>query len=153
MPPSAAMAPPRADGAAYGSGLFDALNTTTDGLFPTAKVVGGFDFVGEAWPNGARAEDPDPIDFEGHGTHVSDIIAGTLGVAPGASLLAVKVCSAVSSSCDGVALLKGADYIVDPNGDGSTATRSMWPTCRWDPRTARSRTTCPRRWATQWPSA
>ncbi len=36
--------------AAYGAGPGDALQTTRDGLFPTAKVVDGFDFVGEAWP-------------------------------------------------------------------------------------------------------
>jgi subtilisin family serine protease len=112
--------------AAYGLDIYDPLNTTTDGLFPTAKVIGGYDFVGELWPTfGPRTEDPDPIDFEGHGTHVADIIAGRSndgahkGVAPGASLLAVKVCSAVSSSCNGVALLKGVDFALDPNMDGA----------------------------------
>jgi minor extracellular serine protease Vpr len=110
--------------AAWGTSTSDPRNTTRDGLFPTAKVVDGFDFVGEAWPSGDRTEDPDPIDFEGHGTHVADIIAGKsldgthVGMAPGASLLAVKVCSAVSSSCNGVALLKGVDFSLDPNGDG-----------------------------------
>lgn len=112
--------------AAYGVDIFDPRNTTTDGLFPTAKVIGGYDFVGEFWPTyGPRSEDPDPIDYEGHGSHVADIIAGSSsdglhkGVAPGASLLAVKVCSAVSSSCNGVALLKGIDYALDPNMDGA----------------------------------
>jgi len=62
--------------------------------------------------------------FEGHGTHVADIIAGRSvdglhkGVAPGASLLAVKVCSAVSSSCSGIALIQGMEFAVNPNGDG-----------------------------------
>ena len=42
-----------------------------------------------------------------------------VGVAPGASLLAVKVCSAVSTACNGVAILKALDYVLDPNGDGS----------------------------------
>jgi subtilisin family serine protease len=115
--------------AAYGSAPSDPRNTTRDGLFPTAKVVDGVDFVGEQWPNCApntdcRTEDPDPIDFEGHGTHVADIIAGRSadglhkGVAPGASVVAVKVCSAVATSCNGVALLKGMDFALDPNGDG-----------------------------------
>lgn len=49
-------------------------------LFPNDKVVGGYDFVGEEWAGGAGspplAPDPNPIDFEGHGTHVADIIAG-----------------------------------------------------------------------------
>jgi minor extracellular serine protease Vpr len=85
--------------------------------------VGGYDFVGESWPNGPLAPDPDPIDFEGHGTHVADIIAGVGGVAPGASLHAVKVCSAVSSSCSGIALIQGMEYSTDPNGDGRTRDR------------------------------
>src|SRR5882672_2451456 len=111
--------------AAYGTSTGDPKTTTTDGLFPTAKVVGGFDFVGEVWPNGPLAPDPDPIDFEGHGTHVADIIAGQSlvaglheGVAPGAKLVAVKVCSAVATSCSGIALLQGIDFALDPNGDG-----------------------------------
>jgi minor extracellular serine protease Vpr len=113
--------------AAYGDTTTSTLNTTRDGLFPTAKVIGGFDFVGEAWPDGDLAEDDDPIDLEGHGTHVADIIAGESadgthkGVAPGAKLIAVKVCSAVDSACSGIALIKAADYILDPNGDGDMA--------------------------------
>jgi minor extracellular serine protease Vpr len=113
--------------AAYGANTADPKNTTLDGLFPTAKVVGGFDFVGEQWPNGDRTEDPDPIDLEGHGTHVADIIAGQSrdglhkGVAPGAKLYAVKACSAVASSCNGVALLKAMDFSLDPNGDGDVS--------------------------------
>jgi minor extracellular serine protease Vpr len=109
-------------------------------LFPTDTVVGGFDFVGEAWPFAPEKPDPDPIDcgFKqvkpqkiatasgsplcqgGHGTHVADIIAGSLGVAPDASLYAVKACSSVSTSCSGVALIQGMDFAVDPNRDGST---------------------------------
>jgi subtilisin family serine protease len=110
--------------AAYGDTPADPRNTTRDGLFPTAKVVDGYDFVGDVWPNGSRTEDPDPIDFQGHGTHVADIIAGRstdglhVGVAPGASLVAIKVCSSVASSCNGIALLKAIDFALDPNGDG-----------------------------------
>lgn len=134
--------------AAYGTATSDPRNTTTDGLFPTAKVVGGFDFVGELWPAtnaaicGVDADgsprtcllpDPDPIDCGpaaipapcagSHGTHVADIIGGNdggshKGVAPGASLYAVKVCSSVATSCSGVALIEGMDFALDPNGDG-----------------------------------
>ncbi len=109
--------------AAYGANPADPLNTTRDGLFPTTKVVEGYDFVGEAWPGGALAPDPDPIDFEGHGSHVADIIAGTGGVAPGADLIAVKVCSAVASSCSGIALIQGMEFAVDPDGDGNPIDR------------------------------
>ena len=38
-----------ADQAAYGGDTNDPKNTTRDGLFPTARVVGGFDLVGETW--------------------------------------------------------------------------------------------------------
>ncbi|MBE0686072.1 MAG: S8 family serine peptidase, partial [Anaerolineaceae bacterium] len=76
------------------------------GTFPTAKVVGGYDFVGSVWPNGPEMPDPDPLDDGaggGHGTHVAHIIGGAGGVAPGVDLYAVKVCSSVSSSCSGIA--------------------------------------------------
>ena len=43
-------APTPAYEAAYGTSNDDSRNVTLDGLFPTAKVVGGFDFVGESWP-------------------------------------------------------------------------------------------------------
>ncbi|HMD82113.1 MAG TPA: S8 family serine peptidase, partial [Anaerolineales bacterium] len=122
-----------------GSGVvadFDANNPTVIelGSFPTAKVVGGFDFVGETWTGGAGspalAPDPDPLDKgtgAGHGTHVADIIAGRStdglhkGVAPGASLYAVGVCSKITTSCSGVALLQGMDFALDPNSDDSIA--------------------------------
>ncbi len=97
------------------------------GTFPTARVVGGHDFVGSAWfGSGGPAEvpDPDPIDDgpgAGHGTHVADIIGGEFGVAPGVDLYAVKVCSSISTSCSGIALIQGMDFAVDPNGDGDTS--------------------------------
>ena len=92
------------------------------GSFPTAKVVGGYDFVGSSWPNTAEMPDPDPLDDGpegGHGTHVAHIIGGDGGVAPGADLYAVKVCSSVSTSCSGIALIQGMDFAADPNGDGN----------------------------------
>lgn len=85
------------------------------------KVIGGYDFVGENWPNTVLEPDPNPIARAvtgGHGTNVSDIILGRLGVAPGAKTYAYKVCSAVSSSCSGVAILQGFDRALDPNADG-----------------------------------
>ncbi len=89
------------------------------------KVIGGHDFVGELWPNGAVAPDPNPIDFQGHGTHVADILAGKsadgkhTGLAPGAKLYAFKACSAQSSSCNGTAVLQAIDRSLDPNQDGN----------------------------------
>ncbi len=57
-----------------------------------SKVIGGYDFVGN---------DNDPQDTNGHGTHCAGIIAGThptyRGVAPGAKIVAVRICG--SSDC------------------------------------------------------
>jgi subtilisin family serine protease len=120
--------------AAYGTTTGDPANKSRDGLFPTSKVVEGHDFVGEAWPSGPLSPDDDPIDCGaaaipapcagGHGTHTADIVAGHSldnahkGIAPGADLVSVKVCSSISTSCSGVAMLQGMDFALDPNQDG-----------------------------------
>ncbi len=95
------------------------------GTFPTAKVVGGYDFVGNQWPTlGPLMPDPDPLDDgpgAGHGTHVAHIIGGVGGVAPGVDLYGVKVCSSITTGCSGVALINGMEFAVDPNGDGDPA--------------------------------
>lgn len=93
------------------------------------KVKGGYDFVGDQWGVGEAPliPDPNPIDSGpagGHGTSVADLAAGRsadgshMGIAPGADLYGVKVCSAVSTSCSGVAMLQGLNWALDPNGDG-----------------------------------
>ncbi|MGA2599025.1 MAG: S8 family serine peptidase [Bryobacteraceae bacterium] len=94
-------------------------------LFPTTKVVGGYDFTGDVWPNGPLAPDPNPIDLNGHGTLTSDTAGGHSldglhsGTAPGSQLYAVKVCSSVSSACSGVAILEGIDFALDPDNTGT----------------------------------
>jgi minor extracellular serine protease Vpr len=114
--------------AAAGASVNDAKAQTRDGLFPTDKVVDGFDFVGDQWTGAAgsppRSEDDDPIDWWFHGTNVSDIAAGAStdgkrrGMAPGAKLVSIKACSSRSPRCNGVALLKAMDFAVDRNADG-----------------------------------
>jgi subtilisin family serine protease len=134
--------------AAFGTSLDDSRNKTINpALFPSGKVIGGFDFVGEHWPQldaahcgtdpatGAALScllpDPNPIACGGvggcdgtHGTHVADIIAGRSkdgshkGVAPGAQLYALKVCSSVSTACSGVALMQAMEFALDPDGNG-----------------------------------
>jgi subtilisin family serine protease len=67
--------------------------------FPTAKVIGGYDFAGSDYTgNNVPLADGDPLDEVSHGTHVAGIAAGTSasgavhsGVAPEASLIALKV--------------------------------------------------------------
>jgi hypothetical protein len=88
-------------------------------VFPTPKVVAGYDFVGERWPDGPLRPDPNPIDIEGHGTSVADIIAGEQGVAPDAELVGLKVCGSFSTSCSGVALLQAMDFALDPFRTGT----------------------------------
>lgn len=85
-------------------------NVVTDTTFPTAKVVGGWDFAGPLYDAGCTAQqeadgicsttpdpDPDPIDVHGHGTHVASTAAGIMGsnvysgVAPMANLFALKI--------------------------------------------------------------
>lgn len=88
------------------------------------KVKGGYDFIGESWggEGDALVPDPNPIDREGHGTHVADIAAGKgpnhAGLAPGAGVYGLKVCSAIATSCSGVAILQALDWSLDPNDDG-----------------------------------
>jgi len=77
------------------------------------KVVGGHDFVND---------DSDPLDDNGHGTHVSGIVAAdglVKGVAPDARLLAYKVLAAngFGSTSDVIAALELA---VDPDGNPAT---------------------------------
>ena len=118
------------------------------GVFPSAKVVGGHDFVGDdydadptspAYQPVARP-DPNPLDCNGHGTHVAGTAAGfgvnadgstytggytgaidpaTLrigpGTAPEADLYALKV-----FGCEGSTdvTIQAIDWALDPNGDG-----------------------------------
>ena len=129
----AALSGPGTDGAfkrAYGPNPNSANNRQTNQrynergfrgqpVFPTEKVVAGYDFVGEQWPDGPLRPDPNPIDIEGHGTSVADIIAGEEGVAPDASLVGVKVCASFSGACSGVALIQGMDFALDPFQTGT----------------------------------
>lgn len=101
------------------------------------RIKGGYDWLGEAWPIvDVLLPDPNPIDFEGHGTHVSDIIGGVaypagvdedgpypakgVGVAPSADLYGFKVCASFSTSCEGLALLKSMDNAADLDGNPAT---------------------------------
>lgn len=81
---------------------------------PECKVVGGYDF---------HNDDADPIDDNGHGTHVAATAAGegTLrGVAPDASLLAYKVLDSYGTGFTSN-VIAGIEAAVDPNGDLDTS--------------------------------
>ncbi|MFN2405581.1 MAG: S8 family serine peptidase [Pyrinomonadaceae bacterium] len=111
------------------------------GTFPTAKVVGGMDFAGDAY-TGANipVPDPDPLDCNGHGSHVAGTATGLgvnadgttfagpydgstsfssfsigPGVAPRAQLYGLKVFGCAGST--GLTT-QAINWAVDPNGDG-----------------------------------
>jgi minor extracellular serine protease Vpr len=108
------------------------------GSFPTAKVVGGFDLVGDRGydpfdddpTNDRPSPDPDPLDRDdtdagGHGSHVAGICCGRgvrrsigKGVAPLAKLMAFKVFDEGATTADVV--IAAIERAIDPNGDGNT---------------------------------
>jgi len=97
------------------------------GTFPTAKVVGGYDFAGTDYDAGDPAHDipvpdEDPLDENGHGTHVASTAAGigvtgviSQGVAPAATLYALKVFGASGSTN---LVVDAIEWAMDPNDDG-----------------------------------
>jgi uncharacterized repeat protein (TIGR01451 family) len=116
-------------------------NFTTAGSFPTAKVVGGTDFAGDAYTgSNAPAPDANPMDCNGHGSHVSGTAAGfgvtsagatftgpydanpstytplriEPGTAPKALLYGLRVFGCAGST--GLTV-QGIDWAMDPNGD------------------------------------
>ena len=110
-----------------------------DSYFPTAKVVGGFDFAGDAYTGGAAFPDSDPMDCNGHGTHVAGTAAG-FGVnadgttyagpyTPAANYGALRIGPGTAPKADLYALrvfgcgggtnltVQAIDWAIDPNGD------------------------------------
>lgn len=96
-------------------------------LYPNAKVIGGWDFVGPRYNpphvctdammsagtcTNIPEPDADPLDGGGHGTHVAGIVAGKAagpladGVAPGAGIVGLKLYG--SGGAD-----EAADVLVD----------------------------------------
>jgi minor extracellular serine protease Vpr len=112
-------------------------NTVIEPLtFPTAKVIGGYDFAGPFFdpssddPNEYIPQpDPDPLDGEGHGTSMAGTVAGLgvpgeigPGVAPGALLYAVKIFRDHGPASTSLTL-DGVEWAMDPNQDGDISDR------------------------------
>ncbi|CAH9060566.1 hypothetical protein PSECIP111951_02308 [Pseudoalteromonas holothuriae] len=75
------------------------------------KVKGGYNFLDA---------NTDPIDSNGHGTHVAGVIAANgqmQGIAPDAQLLAYKVCN---KTCPVSAILQALEHALDPDGNPAT---------------------------------
>ncbi len=123
----------------------------TEPGWETAKVRGGYDFVGDDYDANddasVPAPDPNPLDCNGHGTHVAGTAAGTgvngdgstftgnyrtltaatlnamrigPGTAPKASLYGLRV-----FGCEGSTnvIMPALDWALDPNGDGDFSDR------------------------------
>ena len=84
------------------------------GFGPAYKVIGGYNFIDSTG---------NPMDDNGHGTHVAGIIAangkGLQGVAPHAKLMAFKVLNQYGSGTEDE-VMAGIERAVDPNDDGNT---------------------------------
>ena len=85
------------------------------GFGPSYRVIGGYDFANL---------DNDPMDDNGHGTHVAGIIGANggdslRGVAPGVKFLAVKVLDANGSGYFS-SVIAGIEYCLDPDNNPQT---------------------------------
>ncbi len=119
------------------------------GSFPTAKVAGGVDLVGDDYPGALPRRDADPLDPElaGHGSHVAGIAAGFgvlkggatyrggytqlsdfnqfqigPGVAPEATLYAIKVFGRLGGTDEDI-IIQALEWALDPNRDGNFSDR------------------------------
>ncbi|TEB21711.1 pyrolysin [Coprinellus micaceus] len=80
------------------------------GFGPGKKVAGGYDFVGDDYTGKNQpVPDDDPLDCQGHGTHVAGIVGANpdnefdiLGVAPNATLYAYRVFGCVGQVQDDI---------------------------------------------------
>lgn len=83
--------------------------------------VVGYDFIGPFFTDPSN-EDNDPMDALGHGTHVAGIVGaednsvGVRGVAPGATLMAVRVLDDIGAGWDS-GIARGIRYAADNGAD------------------------------------
>ena len=113
--------------------------------FPTSKVIGGFDFVGNDYDvldadptNDVPHPDFDPLDSDGHGTHTAGTIGatgdnnvGVVGVAWGTRTLACKFLNSSGSGTDAGAI-ECFNYVValKQRGINIRVTSNSWGEAR-----------------------
>ena len=120
-----------------GNGDYSAIDPSSaaPGIFPTAKVTMGYDFAGANYDAGGTEEqripqpDNNPMDYQGHGTHVAGSAAGNgvegkvgPGVAKDAEIWALKVFGDNGGSTS--LTVEAIEFALDPNGDGSVDDRA-----------------------------
>jgi len=103
------------------------------GFGPGYRVVGGYDFVGDAF-NGSNTPQPDsdPMDCNGHGTHVSGILGangGVVGVAPDVTFNAYRVFGCAGSTTSDIMLAAMERVLADGNQilNMSIGSAFAWP--------------------------
>lgn len=130
--------------AAYQKALGTDTKPADPALFPTTKIIDGYDFAGDDYDatvaDSVPAPDPNPLDCNSHGSHVAGTAAGLgvtaaggtfhgpynsstnfgalrigPGMAPEAKILAYKVFGCVGSTN---VVGEAIDRAADPNGDG-----------------------------------
>lgn len=94
-----------------------------------SKLIGLWDFT-DGNTNGLR----DPVDSDGHGTHVASTAAGNAfsvysGVAPNANIIAYKACPGLS--CQGAALLASIDQAISDGVDVINYSIGSGPSDPW----------------------
>src|SRR5437763_6270226 len=135
-----------------GPGTTAAYNSVSDtsavpnAFFPTPKIPGGIDFVGDAYTGSNTPHpDPNPLDSNGHGTATASLIGGfgvnlggtkygnnydsttpiaTLKISPGQAPQCLLYPLRVFGTTGSTNLTsKAIEFAIDPNGDGDFSDR------------------------------